>query len=65
MTNRGGLFGAVLLGAGGSVCTSLTLLCELFKVPLTLPLLTPGCTGAFNDEAELLWDKSSNYNRLK
>lgn len=63
MTNRGGLFGAALIGAGG-VCTSLkTLLCELFKVPL--PLLTPGCTGAFNDEAELLWDKSSNYNRLK
>lgn len=54
MANRGGLLGAALIGAGG-VCTSLkTLFCEPFVMPLALPLLTPGCTGAFSDEAELL-----------
>jgi len=54
MANRGGLLGAALIGTGG-VCISLEiLLCEPFEMPLTLPLLELGCTGTFNDEAELL-----------
>lgn len=50
MTNRGGLFGAALSGAGG-VCISLETFCELFEMPLVLLV---GTVGAFNDEAELL-----------
>lgn len=49
MTNRGGLLGAALSGAGG-VCVSLETFCELFEMPLVLLV----GTGAFNDEAELL-----------